>query len=123
MQAASMRGACPPRHARTELGYQRKHRIGENVNGAYVGVVVVILAVGVLLLLSKKAPGKPVRKQGRQAKYEQFKASFLTRLGAPTPEAARIFERLFEDVQTRHPGKSLDWYMERMEGDLNRDRR
>ena len=47
----------------------------------------------------------------------------LEELRLPPPEAERTLNRHIERLESRHPGRDEDWYLEKILYDLGRDRR
>jgi hypothetical protein len=97
------------------------------VNGGAVLAIAALGSAGIGIALTAahelSRPGKqgstPVRSQPAAIKANPQLRRKLQRL---LPEDRRIAERLITQIALKHPGKSADWYVEKVIYDLQRDR-
>jgi hypothetical protein len=97
------------------------------VNGGAVLAIAALGSAGIGIALTAahelSRPGKqgsaPARNQPAAIKANPQLRRKLQRL---LPEDRRIAERLITQIALKHPGKSADWYVEKVIYDLQRDR-
>jgi hypothetical protein len=97
------------------------------VNGGAVLAIAALGSAGIGIALTAahelSRPGKqgstPVHSQPAAIKANPQLRRKLQRL---LPEDRRIAERLITQIALKHPGKSADWYVEKVIYDLQRDR-
>lgn len=80
----------------------------------FAWVVVLLVVVSVLLYLYRK---KPLSKENKL--YEECRRQ----LKMPPAEADKVIERYISRLKERQPGRSREWYLEKILYDLERDRR
>ncbi len=78
-------------------------------------ITVIILAIiAALVYWFRKKPSSGV---------SQLHSECRRQLKMPPAEADEVIERYISRLQERHPGKSREWYLEKILYDLERDRR
>jgi hypothetical protein len=104
---------------------------GSEVNGGAVLAIAALGSAGIGIALTAahelNRPGKQRIAQQRSTQNSQpaaLKANpqLRRKLQRLLPEDRRIAERLITQIALKHPGKSADWYVEKVIYDLQRDR-
>jgi hypothetical protein len=80
----------------------------------YLAAAIVLAAVAVLAVLLKRRP--PGRTAALSRRYRQL--MFLSER-----EADKALQRQLEAARNKYPGRSEQWYLEKIVFDLERDRR
>jgi Sec-independent protein translocase protein TatA len=77
-------------------------------------VILVVIAVLIYYYVSRMP-----RKGGKAG---ALRKELQTRLNQPPGEAEETIERHIKNLRARHPGRSEEWYLEKILYDLERDR-
>ena len=80
-----------------------------------MGIVILIVVAVVTLLLFLRNRGGVGEKGELWNKCRQL-------LNLPPAEADKTIERYMENLKSKHPGRSEEWYLEKIIYDLERDR-
>ncbi len=80
-----------------------------------MGIVILIIVAVIALLFFLRSRGAGGKKNQLWNKCRQL-------LKLPPAEADKTIERYMENLKSKHPGRSEEWYLEKIIYDLERDR-
>ena len=84
-----------------------------NTLGAIIALVATALLIALVVLLIRG------RKKSR---LEELVADYRRRTGLPARQAADSLDAQVDRLRKKNPGQTLEWYVERVLKDLDRDR-
>lgn len=78
-------------------------------------VIIVVVVIGVVIFIYS-------RRSGEHSDVEKLRAECYRQLNMPPAQARETLDRYLENLRQKHPGKSEEWYLDKILYDLQRDR-